>query len=265
MELTEQDRAALDKPYFTPVVEQDGLIVADEPQADAQSTEVTPVVKAEPESDDDGKVPYSRFKKFHDAAADAKAEAEYWRGKAEALETKVVPITDTIDVPDYWKKMYGDEKSDNWTLVQEAWKVQQQANNAMFEQARKEALDAVRNERGQEEEALKDNMQTIDQNLEQLTDTLGRDLTEKEQSAVLDIVDEYTPKDDDGNYLGAVIPFDKAWEIYELKNTAAKAPKAQARDQVASLTGTASQGDTSITEKDANFNPLDWNAWRKRI
>jgi hypothetical protein len=45
---------------------------------------------------------------------------------------------------------------------------------------------------------------------------LGRELTENEQIAILDIVDEYTPKDKDGNYLCHLLPFDYAWKVYKL-------------------------------------------------
>ena len=50
-----------------------------------------------------------------------------------------------------------------------------------------------------------------------------------------------------------------------MKQQVSKAPRTQARDSVASLTGTNTQGNTSIQDKDNSFNPLDWQAWRKRI
>ncbi len=59
------------------------------------------------------------------------------------------------------------------------------------------------------------NIDKINDNFEELSENIGRELTEYEQSAVLDIVDKYTPKDDKGNYAVSLLPFDYAWEIYE--------------------------------------------------
>jgi hypothetical protein len=63
------------------------------------------------------------------------------------------------------------------------------------------------------------NIAIIDEHLRYLAMDVGRDLTEEEQMAILDIVDEYTPKAKDGNYLCPLLPFDYAWKIYRIKNT----------------------------------------------
>lgn len=260
MEITEEQRAELEKP-FSPTGSSPSIVVSDEPVADATEQSTTTPVTTETPSEEESKVPYSRFKKFHDAAQEAEREAAYWRGVAEASQNQ--PATTTkqpTEMPDYWTELYGDSDASL-----KAWKVQEQANRQMMDQARSEALEAVRNERGQEAQTLQANEAIIDENFEDLADFIGRELTDKEVTAVLDIVDDYTPKGADGNYLGPVIPFEKAWEIYELKNSVSKAPNVQARNQVASLSGAGSQGETNITEKDAQFNPLDWNAWKKRI
>lgn len=222
----------------------------EEPKVEVKETEET--------SEEESKVPYSRFKKFHDRAAEAEAEAEKWKAKALALETK--PETVSTDIPSYWVKLYGDSPES-----QEAWKIQSEQNEVLKREAREQAVEAVRNERFEEAKRTEQKVEVIDQNLDTLSAFVGRDLTDKEQEAVLDIVDDYTPKGGDGNYLGAMLPFEKAWEIYELKQQASKAPKTKARDQVASLSGTQTQGEPVITEKDKNFNPLDWNAYQRRI
>jgi hypothetical protein len=70
-----------------------------------------------------------------------------------------------------------------------------------------------------QEKQEKENVEIIDERLRYLgTLVVGKDLTEEEQMAILDIVDEYTPKDKDGNYLCSLLPFDYAWEIYQIKN-----------------------------------------------
>ncbi|MDR3642873.1 MAG: hypothetical protein P4L74_04575 [Candidatus Doudnabacteria bacterium] len=69
-----------------------------------------------------------------------------------------------------------------------------------------------------EDQRIEGNIGIIDEQFLELEEIVGRELTEEEQSAILDIVDEYTPKDKDGNYLCSLLPFDYAWEIYEVKN-----------------------------------------------
>ena len=68
------------------------------------------------------------------------------------------------------------------------------------------------------------NMAIIDEKLEDLKDFLkeyyDKNLTEYEESRVLEIVDEYTPKKKDGNYLVDLLPFEYAWEIYEAEKEA---------------------------------------------
>ncbi|MDE1970031.1 MAG: hypothetical protein KGI50_00415 [Patescibacteria group bacterium] len=66
-----------------------------------------------------------------------------------------------------------------------------------------------------EQSELKYCMDILDKKLECLSKYVGRKLTEREQMAILDIVDENTAKGDDGNYLGSLFPFEFAWKIYE--------------------------------------------------
>ena len=69
-----------------------------------------------------------------------------------------------------------------------------------------------------EDQRVKNNIEIIDQRFSDLGEMIGRELTEEEESAILDIVDDYTPKNKEGNYLCSLLPFDYAWEIYEAKN-----------------------------------------------
>ena len=67
------------------------------------------------------------------------------------------------------------------------------------------------------EEREAQNIAIIDERLDELAEMLGRQLTDEEQSAILDIVDEHTPTGKDGMYLYPLLPFDYAWQIYQLK------------------------------------------------
>lgn len=259
------DPIDLNVPYFTPAPQEENNGTAPEETVVEPEVENNEEVPAE-ESVEETKVPYSRFKKFHDRALEAEREAAEWRQRAETFrpersEPEVDPQDEAYQL---WIENFGDNEA-----AHKAWKNQLKITETLeqraIERAEKRAVEAVREHQDEEVARTEQNVEMLDENFEDLEAFVGRDLSDKEQSAVLDIVDEYTPKDDRGNYAGAILPFEKAWEIYELKSQAGKAPKAKARDGVASLTGQHSQGDTNITEKDKNFNPMDWDSWRNRV
>jgi hypothetical protein len=235
--------------------------------AQEASVEVKPVVESHEEgndtSDEETKVPYSRFKKFHDEARQARQEAEEWRAKAEALESRPVrrEIEESLDMPSYWRELYGDSEAS-----QKAWSIQQRREEEIEQRAYEAGQRGARELEIEQRERIESNVNAIDDNFEDLSEFIGRDLTAKEQSAILDIVDDYTAKDRDGNYQGAIMPFDKAWEIYELKQGSVKSSQRKDRDVVASLSGTSSQGDTSGNEEqNKSWNPLARGTWRSRL
>ena len=68
-----------------------------------------------------------------------------------------------------------------------------------------------------EESRLKGNIDIIDEKLEELSNMLGRKLREDEVEEILGIVDQYTPLDEDGNYLTDLLPFEYAWKVYKAR------------------------------------------------
>jgi hypothetical protein len=72
--------------------------------------------------------------------------------------------------------------------------------------------DVVESEEYKEEMEQAEN--EIEQHLELLQAYIGRELVEIERRAVLDIVGEYSTKDDDG-YIVLYFSFIQAWKIYE--------------------------------------------------
>ena len=223
--------------------------------------EIKPKEEAPLLPEEEQTVSYSRFKKFHDAAREAEEEAAYWKAKATAIEAE--PVHYNEDMPSQWTKLYGDSEQSK-----EAWKVQQDLNRQIREDALREAREAVRNERYEEVQRTEENMETLDNNFETLEAFVGRNLTDKEQSDVLDAVDFLTAKDQYGNYAGALVPFEAAWDYVQAKAGSTKAPQRQSRDQVASLTGSQSQGEPNLSEKqerDKNWNPFAWDSYKTRL
>ncbi len=229
------------------------------------SVETPAEVEEEVSSVEENKVPYSRFKNIHNRALEAERMAAEYQSQLSTLmaQQKMYrqPQTEESTIPSFWMEMYGDSEASK-----RAWKLQDEQNQLIKQQAREEALSAVREQQSEEVERVNQNLETIDGEIDALSNYIGRELTDKEQSAILDIVDEYTPQDENGNYLGATIPFNKAWDIYEMKLQAQQGPRKQARDSVAQLNSSQSQGETNVgSGKNTEFNPMDWNAWRKRL
>lgn len=219
------------------------------------------------ESEEEQKIPYSRFKTIADARREAEEEAAELKEKYDRLlserESRVEKAEEPSDekLLGYMVKLYGD--NDN---TRAAYKVELERLNYIKQQAREEAQNAYESVRVNETRSLARNEQTIDNHLEDLQSYLGRNLTEEEQSGILEIVDDYTPKDSDGNYSGDLIPFYKAYEIYEMKNQSAAQSGKRARSKATNLTGRGTDGEPSGVEKKNNeYNPMDWNAYRRRI
>lgn len=240
-------------------------VLSDEPT----SAEEQPVVIVEPEEEPDtsveeNKVPYSRFKNIHNRALEAEAEAEKWKQRAEEIEqtrTANRDTIDTLDMPSYWRDLYGDSEAS-----QRAWQIQERREQEIEQRAYEAGQRGAAELEQRQQQRVDSNVAAIDSSFELLSDYVGRELTDKEQSAVLDIVDDFTPKDEHGRYAGPLIPFEKAWEMYELKQSSVTASKRKDRDSVASLSATATQGNTEVNEEaNKNWNPLARGTWRNRL
>lgn len=214
-----------------------------------------------PTLDDDGKVPYTRFKKFHDRAIEAEEEADFWRRKAEQREEVYRAPTPTntevaYDGDDWlkFKTLWGDTEQSR-----EAYKIELQRLSAMEDRATQRAMDAIERRNSEQQESYRENLAVVDQNLEEASDILGRQLSSDEELAILEIQDDYSPKDRDGN-ISALIPVEKAVEIWQMQQ--ARSPRREARNSVAALSGGSAAGEGDSTPKAGeNYNPR--GGWRQ--
>lgn len=257
------DKGNLDQPF---IPDDEKKVPAGTPE-EKEETKVETEVKEEVETSEKPRIPYSRFENVSRARREAEAEAEMWRKRAIELEERRFqqePQKESGDMPDWWRKIAGD--GDASKAGWEAWQQgTRQFREQLTEEAERKALEAVSNQRKLEEEGYRENLKILNDHLETVAAVAGHDLTDREESAILDIVDEYMAKDEDGNYIGALLPPDKAWEIYELKNKGSKEAQRQSRDKVAEAIGTPSSGQPTSeqSEKDKSFFP-SWGRWRNR-
>ncbi len=238
-------------------------LIPDNIKTEESKVEDTVTSPTEPTGDVENKVPYSRFETVNQRALDAEREAESWRLRAEEL-SRTPKFEESKSLSPEWIELYGDSEASK-----KAWAVEQRRlasiREEMIRDARREALEAVREERVQEQRGIEENVETIDSRLESLQEYLKRPITESEESALLDIVDEFTPKDEDGNYAGDTISFGKAWQIYEMQQAQSNSSSKKSRNNVVNATGRQSQGEPSNVEADKNWNPLDWKSWKNKV
>lgn len=251
-------------PAFAPVPPEEKQTVADiitdEPTDETATEEDTATSAANADEPEKGRVPYSRFERKHQEAEEARQQAEYWRQEAERRSQSNNARADAAeDLPDYWKELFGDTDASK-----KAYKAEQKRMTEIEERAEQRAIEVIEQRQIQQERKFSSNLDSIESRMEGLAEYLGRDLTETEENALLDIVDDYTPKDDDGNYAGELMSFGKAWQIYELQQTQQSAKTNRSRNAVASASGASSKGEPSATE-DKNFNPQQWGSWRNRL
>lgn len=227
----------------------------------ADDTTVPPATENEgvDEVSEEARVPYSRLKTVVEQrdqlATRISTIEEQLASQAQQRETAQETLTEN-EMPREWIALYGDGP-----LAQQAWNVQLQREQKLMEQAEARAVTRIKQEEQQEAQALKDNEALIDESLASLQDKLGKKLTSKQEEDILSIVDEFSPADASGKYL-SVFPFDKAYEIYELRNLKTSAPTKKARLEVADLAGVQSEGDVETTSSPYK---RGWDGWEAEL
>lgn len=210
------------------------------------------------EESEEKRVPYSRFKRKEEELEERDLMIRNLEERLSSLESNRIESTpvEDIDVPREWVELYGDSDASK-----RAYKIQLQRESQLEETAVQKALQLFREEAVQQENQLAQNEDIIDSNLEDLQDALGKKLSQQTQEDVLLIVDEFSPTGPDGKYI-SLFPFDKAYEIYQLRNSQAKQKIMQQRNQVADLTGANSNEESESGE--SHFK-RGWDNWREAI
>jgi hypothetical protein len=238
----------------------DGIFGEHEEEEEVKEAE--PVVESKekvsesPDEDSVGdkpRVPYSRFETVNERAIRAEERLKVLEEQAQTEEVKV-----ETDIPKEWIELYGDNDE-----AKRAYGIQLKLNEQMLEQATEKTYERIQGREKEEQERVESNLEQIEDSLETFQESLGRKLTEQEESALLDVQDEFTPKGEDGKYVAPLISPDKAFEILTLRQNGAKVSKLNAKNRVVNLTGASSDGD--ISSPSANYNPQAWGSWRDKL
>lgn len=213
------------------------------------------------------KVPYSRFSEAVRLRREAEEAAEETRARLEELEEKLNSRESANSEP-YEEavrkriiKLYGDNDT-----AKEIIEIELGHRRDIEAIAERKANEAYERRQRESETAEVTNQRAIERKLEDFQLNLGRELSPKEEEALLTIADEYTPTDEDGNYVGGQpISFDKAWSIYELQLEAQGKSSKEARKSATNATSARSQGEASTSaESNDDFRPGNWGKWRNR-
>ena len=168
-----------------------------------------------------------------------------------ALEAQLASSRNQDDeLPEWWKEAYGDTDISKQGYKNQQRVMREEMKRALQEEeAKQEAAEQERTERKQSIE------QSFDDQMDELEETLGRDLTSSQKSELLDIVGEYSPQED-GKYT-AYMSVEKAYELWS---------KGQGRDagkqEMARIAGSQSSGGT--VQQSSPERP-SWGDWRKRF
>lgn len=206
---------------------------------------------------DKARIPYSRFETVNEEKIRAQERVKYLE---EQLASKTPEAqTEELDLPSEWVELYG-----NSDEAKRAYGLQMSLNERMQEQAAQKAVEMIEGRKTDQEKIVQENLQVIEQELTSFSDTLGRKLTEGEENAILNIQDEFTPKDEDGRYLSKLLSPDKAFEIHTLRQAQTVAKTKQSKNRVLAVTGANSEADSS-NASGKDYNSQAWGSWRDKL
>lgn len=254
----EQDETmSLEQAFPTEKASQEDVFNFDEDKQEVTSkAEDSPSSPVGNEEDSEQKVPYSRFKKKVDEVNEYGSKIKYLEDKLEELSNAKTKIQEeTPQMPSEWVELYGNSEASA-----KAWNVQVKLDMKREEASIERMLSMAQRQEEEAQKALVQNEEIIDDTLAELQQSRGIKLTQKMEDSILDIVDEFSPVGSDGKYI-SLFPFDKALEIYELRQGTKVRSTQNARTQIANLTGNTQAGDVSepISQR------RGWDAWRETL
>lgn len=228
-----------------------------------QETDKPAEVESEPEEqseEEEEKVPKSRFLTMHQRAVEAEKALRQFEAERANQPDPVTPIADDEELHNFFKETFGDTE-----LTEKLYKNELARLASIEEKAAERAYERLSQREQQEAQVIEDRVASFDQAFEELSSVTGKEYSDEEQVALLDIVEEYSPKDADGRLIGDyLLPLDRALEIYSLKNQPAVQAKKAERNKVASLSGARSEG-SPTGNSDADWKP-GWNGeWRNKL
>lgn len=254
MEQTRDQRIAelLDKSGFEAVgaIKGPSLGDFDQPEKKTDDTEVD--VEETATGGKKVRIPASRLKTLTSKVSELEARLAAQTANDERIAALEAQLNNKgeEDLPDWWKTAYGDTDVSKQGYKNQQRIMREEMQRSLAEQeARREA------EAAQRESAIEAIEQSFDNQMDELEETIGRELTTTQKSELLDLVGEYSPQEN-GRYL-AYMPVQKAYELWS-KGQGSSSSK----HEMANIAGAQSSGATVQTQSSERPQMGDW---RKRF
>lgn len=236
---------------------------ADTSELDAtDTTDATATSSAENDdvSSDEERVPKSRFRKTREELIELRHARELDNERFRRLEAELETVrsssrvsTSEGDMPRWWSDRWGDSDESK-----ASWDVYQHTMKDELRQLKDEMRREEQAERQQRAEIEQEVSETFDTQLEDLEESLGKSLSDKQAAELLTIVEEYSPLNEDGEF-ESFISLDKAYEIYDLRQRGNRG----GRDRLSRIASTSTQGETQTTNQSTGA--PQWGDWRRRL
>ena len=238
----------LDRPIDEVVAPKSEEVAPSESVPETPSSEVSPEEVSTPEPEEE-KVPKSRFLTMAKRAIEAEKAARAYEAERESRPEPVIAVDDDEELKKFYTTTFGETE-----MAEKLYQNELKRLATIEERASERAYERM-SQREQEDAKLIDNrVASMDSAFEELGIVAGKEFTDEEQVAILDIVEKYSPKDKNGKipeeYL---MSLDDAYEIYQLQAEVNK-PNRSARNAVAALSGAKSEGAPGTTS-DADWKP----------
>lgn len=218
-----------------------------------------PAPEAPVEETEEEKVPKSRFLTMHQRAVEAeKLLRQFEADRANTPEPKA-PAADDADLKKFYVETFGDTE-----LSEKLYQAELARFSSIEEKAAERAFERLSRMEQEQADVINQRVASFDAAFDELGTVEGKEFSDDEQVAMLDIVEKYSPKDKDGKLLGEyLLPLDQAYEIYKLNNEPKLVAKKTERNAVAALSGARSHGDTNTT--DADWQPGKDRRWWDKV
>lgn len=195
------------------------------------------------------KVPKSRFLTMHQRAVEAEKALRQFEAERETTPEPVKPIADDADLKKFYTSTFGETE-----IAEKLYQAELARLTAIEERVERRAYERLGEREQVEARTIEARVSSMDSAFEELSVVTGKDFSDDEQVALLDIVEKYSPKDRNGKipeeYL---MSLDDAYEIFQMQSEASKPNRSQ-RNAVAALSGARSEGASSIAS-DADWKP----------
>lgn len=223
-----------------------------EAEADAQAEEDAGGDAVE---QDPPRIPYSRFESVN--AARIEAETRLRLLEEEREEERLARASQPTDagLPAYWVKLYGDSDASK-----EAYALRQQELKDMEEVVRENVRQSILEEQAQAEQHTEELVEDWSSQIDDFAATRKRKFSDADTDAILDVMDELTPKDNEGNYVVEPIQYlERAVELYDLRAEKANASKRVSKQQTTRLASAKGEGALITPTK-------EWTGdWRSKL